>query len=178
MIYEIVNPIIIGTLKTKFTATDATEAAKKFWKEISKIIVSEIPQTYFSVRDDKGKLYHFKVLEKKSSDNVADFTLSNFEQIDDSSMQKMVELYGKINEKLDAQHGGRPNDDSSSDESSSVDDAIEQYKRINKLRKHVPIVYYHFIPDVYKTTSIFIPSFIYPYMPSYVEMGFSTAFWS
>mgnify|MGYP000882067384 CR=1 FL=1 len=177
MFYEVINPIIIGTLKVKYDANNASEAAQKFWKKISKIIMSDIPQTYFTLRDENGKLYHFKISEKKSSENMADYMLSSVEQVDDESMKKMVALYGKVNREINnPQSGGRHHryDD---DDSSSIESVIDQYNRFDLLRKKFPVAYYHYIPDVYKSKYVFIPSFIYPYMPAYVEMGFSSAFW-
>lgn len=174
MHYEIINPIIIGTLQTKYESETPLDAAKQFWLKMSKIIVNEIPQTFFSLRDSKGKIYHFKVSERRSSDNVADFMVTEYDKIDDSKIKKMTDLFTQM--KSLAQKGGKKHWDDD-DDSSDIDDAIIMFNKINKISDSHPIVYFHYIPHIYDSDTLFIPTFIYPYMPLYVEIGFSPAFW-
>lgn len=172
--FEVVNPIIIGTFKIKYNTTSAMDAAKMFWNEMSKIVVNEMPKTYFTLRDKNGKLFHFKVSEKKNGKNMVDYMISPIDNIDKKSSDIIVKAFDKIT----LQSGGniKEDDDSSTSSSSSVDDVVDKFKKINARRLKSPIVYYHYIPSVYKTENLYVPVFIYPIVP-YLEIGFSTAFW-
>lgn len=175
MHYEVINPIIIGTLSSKYDAETPIEAAKQFWLKMSKIIVNEIPQSFFSLKDKNGKLYHFKVTEKRSSDNVADFMVTKYDQIDEKNVDKMSELYQRI--KSATQTGGNHRHYDDDDDSSELEDTINTFNKINSLSNNHPIAFFHYIPSVYDEKSIFVPTFIYPYMPAYFEIGISSAFW-
>lgn len=175
--FEIVNPVIIGTFKIKYDETSALEAAKKFWNKFSNLITNELPQTFFTMRDESGKLFHFKVKESQNGKSISDFSI---EMIDEKH-PKEAEAVSKKFDTLMQQTGGyehrrRRDDDSSTDSDSSVDEVIEKFKKINRLSHKQPIAYYYYDPTIYDTKSLYMPVFTYPITP-YIEMGFSTAFW-
>lgn len=188
MIYEVVNPIIIGTLKIKYNEASPIDAAKMFWAEMSKFVLNEIPKSFFTIRDENGKLYHFKVIEKKNN-TTADYTLTTYSDVNEKNASQLNAIYDGIISRI--QKGGRKHryetddsstddsstDDSSTDDSSDVDELINKFNKIKLMKHKQPIIYYNFVPNIYGDESIFVPSFIYPYMPSYMEIGFSTAFW-
>ena len=176
MPYEVINPAIIGGFNITYNTKTPSEAAKLFWRELSKIIVNEIPRSYFSLRDDDGKLYHFKVTEEKSNSNMADYMLSQVDNVSKVNADKLVRTY----DELKKQAGGKKNDDD--DSSSSSDSDKKRYRKYkHKSKKYSkyaqPIVYYRYVPSVYDDESVFVPVFAYPTMPHYIEVGFSTAFW-
>lgn len=176
--FEVVNPVILGNFNSKYDEQTPIDAAKHFWNDMSKIVINEIPKTFFSLKDTNGKLYHFKVTEEKSGANMADYMLSQINLPNKKEEKGITETFERI-KSASAQKGGRKHDDSddssSSSSSSSEDDIVRKFDK--KRRKHShPIVYYHYIPTVYGDESLFMPVFTYPIMP-YVEVGFSTAFW-
>ena len=181
--FEVVNPAIVGIFKVKYDENSPVDAAKRFWNELSKIVVNELPKSYFTLRDDNGKLYHYKVTEEKSGTNMADYMLTQIEKVDEKKGNLVSETFDKIMARY--RKGGKKhrydddNDDSPSDSSSSdEDDLVKKYDRIRSLRKKQPIIYYHYIPSIYADESVFMPSFIYPIVPAYVEINsFSSAFW-
>lgn len=179
--FELVNPVIIGSFRVKYNESSAIDAAKKFWNEFSKLLVNEVPKTYFSMRDENGKLFHFKVTEEESSSNLADFMISPVVNIN----PKASELVSSNYDKMISQSGGRhrhhiddPDDSPSDSDDSSESDSemIERFEKINRMKRQQPIMYYHYIPSIYGADALFIPSFAYPNQ-AYVEIGFSTAFW-
>lgn len=178
--FEVINPTIIGIFKIKYDENSPIDAAKRFWNEMSKIVINELPKSFFTLRDDTGKLYHYKVTEEKSGTNMADYMLTQIEKVDQNKGNLVSETFDNIMAKY--QKGGKKHryiDDSPSESSSSdEDDLVKKYEKIRSLRRKQPIVYYHYIPSIYGDDSLFIPTFIYPVIPSYVEIsGFSSAFW-
>ena len=183
--FEIVNPIIIGTLQTKYNETNPIDAAKLFWNDFSKKIVNDIPKSFFTLRNENGRLYHFKVTEKKNGKNV-DFMISPVENIDKTSNNLISTTFDKFTElghKYLDQNGGKKHDSdddsssSSSDSSSdSVDEIIEKFKKINRTKLR-PISYYYYVPSIYTSDNLYLPVFNPTVIPHYVEIGFSTAFW-
>lgn len=172
--FEVINPIIIGTFKIKYNTKSALDAAKMFWNEMSKIVVNEMPKTYFTLRDENGKLFHFKVSEKKNGKKMVDFMITPVDNIDKKATDVIVQAFDKI--KLQSGGNISNEDDSSSSSTSSVDEVVEKFKKINARKMKSPIVYYHYIPSVYHSENLYVPVFVYPIVP-YFEIGFSTAFW-
>lgn len=178
--FEVVNPAIVGIFKIRYDENSPVDAAKRFWNELSKIVINELPKSFFTLRDDNGKLYHYKVTEEKSGSNMADYMLTQIEKVDQKKGNLVSETFDKIMARF--QKGGKKHrytddDDSPSESSSSdEDDLTKKYEKIRSLRRKQPIVYYHYIPSIYGDDSLFIPTFIYPITP-YLEIGFSTAFW-
>lgn len=186
--FELVNPTIVGIFKIEYDEETPIAAAKRYWNELSKYVVNELPQSFFTLRGDDGKLYHFKATEQKgkTSANSVDYMITQLDSPDVQKDKRVSETFDKIMSR--AQKGGRrhryKDDDSSSSSSSSSssdeDDDDELVKRFNKKRRATrkqPIMYYHYIPSVYDDDSVFIPTFVTPYIPQYIELGFSTAFW-
>lgn len=180
MPFTLINPVILGKFDINYKSNSPIEAAKTYWNNLSKKITNNVPQTFFTMQDDGGKLYHFKVSENKPNSRVVDFKI---EPIDlKLSANASSALVDKFNEVV-AQKGGRRHrydtDDDSSSSDSSVDEIISKFNRHNYSRYNQPIFYYHYIPSVYydKDDTVFIPTFIYPISP-FIEIGFSTAFWA
>jgi hypothetical protein len=183
MKFEVINPVIVGRMQVTYDENSAPDAAKKFWNELSKIIVNDIPKTCITLKDENDKLYHYKITEQKSGKFLADFMISPVDKINKDAEKSLVPTHDKIT--AQTQKGGRkhryddsPSDSSSSSSSDSIDEAIEKFNLINATRKKSPVVYYYYNPAVYEKENLFIPVFTYPIIPHYMEIGsFSTAFW-
>lgn len=189
--FEVVNPVIIGTFQIKYDEDKPLEAAKKFWNELSKKVINDIPKSFFTLRDENGKLYHFKVTENKNGANMVDFMITPITNIDGksadiiaSTFDKMMELSKKVIEQSGGRHHHHEDkekdedeDDSSSSASDSVDEFIEKFKKISRTKLR-PISYYYYTPAAYTTDNLYMPLFIPSYTPHYIEIGFSTAFWN
>lgn len=158
MVFEVINPVIIGTFKVIYNEDIAIDAASKFWKDFSELIMNEMPKTYITLRDENGKLYHFQISEKKNKSDIVDLTISQVELSDSKSADIVTKTY----DTMKSQSGGN---------SLNVPYVIK-----SKIHKHQPIIYYHYIPSIYQSETIFIPTFHYPLSP-YIEIGFSSAFW-
>ena len=78
--YQLVNPYIAGTFKTKLKARNSLEAANMFYKNLSEHFSGSIPAFYFSINKGQsggGSHYHFKVAEKMKDEEVS-FTVSPY----------------------------------------------------------------------------------------------------
>jgi hypothetical protein len=172
--YKLVNPTLLGSFKTVYTANTAEEAAAQFWKEFtgSNLIAGNLPFYAFSFADDKNKLYHFSVKEKPNGTS-ADYEISEL-KTELSRQQKKIFLDGvdsllnsKINE--DSKHIGGKKDDSSSSSSSSSSDEEDYFKYLRLRHRRKPIYYYWYDPSIYKVDTLFFPTFIAPISP-YVHL--------
>lgn len=185
MKFDVINPVIVGRMKVEYDEHTAPDAAKKFWNDLSKIIVNDIPKTCITIKDENDKLYHYKITEQKNGKFIADFMITPIDNIDEEIAKTLIPTHEKIMSKT--QTGGRkrryddddsPSDSSSSSSSESLDEIVEKFELINATRKKSPVVYYYYNPAVYKKENIFIPVFTYPIIPHYMEIGsFSSAFW-
>lgn len=63
--YLLVNPIIVGgNSNLSFKGRSPNEAAQNAWDSISQNIVNLLPKSYFTLKNENDKLYHFEVREK------------------------------------------------------------------------------------------------------------------
>jgi hypothetical protein len=178
--YKLVNPTIIGNLKTEYTASTPVEAAKQFWDQLTvdnQLITNNVPKFLFTLEQDGGNLHHFMVQEKPATKKgkYASFTISEH-KIDLSSEEEsefkesLKDLVSEVNAKINEQHGGRKryhnkDDDSSSSSSSSSDD-VDDYLSFLKLRRiSNPLVYWLYNPVLYRVRSSFVPTFYPPHVP-------------
>lgn len=183
--FELINPTIVGKFDVKFDTSDPYEAAKMYWHELTKIISNEVPQTYFTLKNSEGKIFHFKLSEEKNGTNLADYTLTQITDVNESELEKLLENNKKIMySEQSKQSGGRHRhkhsyyDDDDDDSSSSSSDSSSIYEKVKKYKKRsTPLIYFNYVPTVYKSDSVFIPTFITPYIPHYMEIGFSSALW-
>lgn len=118
MKFTLVNPYTVGPAKTTVNAATPIQAAKTLYTNISQYFTNNLPSWFFTIRDHKGKFYHYEINEKKSGEK-ANFTIREV------SMKKEGEE--KIREVI-AQKGGKKKhkheSSSSSSSSSSSDDKI------------------------------------------------------
>jgi len=65
--YKLVNPYILGKLKTSCKAKTSEDAAEKLWNKLSKYTNNNVPKFYFSIKQKGGELQHFMVKEIKKN---------------------------------------------------------------------------------------------------------------
>ena len=66
--FLLVNPILIGGKSNfLFEANSSNEAAQQAWNSISENIVNLLPKSYFTLKNEKNKLFHYMVKEQISS---------------------------------------------------------------------------------------------------------------
>lgn len=177
--YKLVNPTIIGNLKTEYNAESPIEAAKQFWDQLTvenQLITNNVPMFLFSIEQTGGKLHHFMVQEKPSTkkSKYANFTITEHkldlsDEEQNEFKQNLTELVNDVNSKINEQHGGRKryhnkDDDSSSSSSSSSD--VDDYLSFLRLRRiSNPLVYWLYNPVLYRVRSSFVPTFYPPHTP-------------
>lgn len=178
--FHLINPVIVGDFQTHFTGVSPLDAAKIFWKKFSGLIVNDVPQMCFTLRENSGILHHFSVKETITTGNITDYSITPIKlALAENAVIALNETYDKMLKQIGGKKKRYDTDDSTTDDSSSDsdDELVSKFNKIkNKLRRNQPIMYYHYIPSIYNVSNLYIPTFVYPIAP-YVEIGFSTAFW-
>jgi hypothetical protein len=191
--YSVINPTIIGSVSTAFTAQSPLAAADKFYNELisNKIFDGPAESFHFTMKDNNNKLHNFHVeeLPNSSSKNVS-YKLSatelKFSDEDSANMIKHFETEKQSVENVmtKSSGGGRGlRDDSSSDDislsylrkkrrdSSSSDDEDSYLSRIIRSRNYSypnsPLSYFGYDPTIYiaknLTLPITVPSLRFPF---------------
>jgi len=104
--YELLMPVIGGTLKTVYEAADENFAAQACWATLTSktegVISNTLPQFFFTIYEASAplsvdtKLYHFKVTEKiPDGKNVTDYSIGNItdfinEKVPRDDMKKVI----------------------------------------------------------------------------------------
>jgi len=175
MKFDLVNPVMYGKIQwDQIIASKPIEAVKQFIDKFFKLIVGDVPSMYVTVADEDNALHHFQIVEQRGGSNVVDYMITSFDKISKPAEKKMMENYTSMKQKF--LEGGKHHSSSSSS-SSSTEDMIKRFERINAAQRQLPVAYYYYNPYVYLAESIYIPTFVYPTIPHYVEIGFSTALW-
>jgi len=171
--YQLVNPYIAGTFKTKLKARNSLEAANMFYKNLSEHFNNSIPTFYFTINKGQsggGAHYHFKVSEKMIEDEVSftvsPHTISNNEEVVTNFKQNLEEFKSKFNQDGGAKKKSKKSkknkkSSKSSDSDSDLDISSDEiYKRVQEtIPLSQPIYSWWYDPYVYNINSIFIPNF-------------------
>jgi hypothetical protein len=145
MMFELVNPIIIGSYKTIFNEKTPYDNANLFWKTFVTKLINYIPQMCFTFKDKKNKLYHFCVNEMLSVNNDISFIIKEINLNLDSEIQKTLLLLNKNIKK--------------------------NYKNIkNNNKQPESILYYHYVPSIYSINSLSIPTFNQQYNAPFISI--------
>jgi hypothetical protein len=172
--YQLVNPYISGTFKSKLKAKNSLEAANMFYKSLSEHFNNSIPAFYFTIHKGQsggGSHYHFKVAEEIDNDEVSftvnPYTITNHEESVNEFKGKLEEFKskfkqsggkkGKKSSKKSSKSRKSKRDNDSSDFDVSSDDIYSRVQR--QVPVNQPIYYWWYDPYVYKLDSVFIPSF-------------------
>ena len=179
--YYLVNPLIGGTIKTKFSSKSDIDAAKKAYDSISEYFSNNIPEFNFTlqkiasenVQVGSGKVsdyIHFKAVEKKNGNQV-NFRLIPLKVTQNSKQLKTFRdnLKGLGNK---IQLGGKKKyyDDFDDDFDEDSDSDTDFPVRYNRSLYSTPISYYYYDPYVYKSLAkYYVPTFIAPITP-YIQI--------
>lgn len=183
--FKLVNPVIIGSFKSTYESSNALDAAKQFWNELTEnnYITNNVPQFLFTLEDVKDKSLHHCVVKESAAGN-SKFTDFNIEKVnvDLSSQQKtdflseVNKVTKQVNNKVNKQTGGKSRKRYKDDSSSSSDDSDDEddYLRSIRLKRlKQPIVYWWYSPNIYGVRTIFTPTFVSPLHP-YVQLWVPT----
>ena len=179
--FTLINPIIIGKMETKVKAENGLEAASKFWSELGSYISGNVPKTYITLKNDSGKLSHYKIEEKIGNSKTAEYTISEFNvelsEDKEKKLKRAVKKYQKKGNSLMHEGGAvetKPKRDRSKDSSSSSidsDDDDDYYNfRRYRSRMYSPLNLLYYTPVIYGV-DVFFPTFtttVSPYVTLFV----------
>lgn len=182
--YQLVNPYISGTFKTKLKAKNSLEAANMFYKNLSEHFNNSIPAFYFTIHKGQsggGQHYHFKVSESLKNDevsfNISPHTIDNHESVVSSFKGKLEQFKSRFDQaggkrKSKRSKKSRKHRKDSSDSDSDLDISSDDiYKRVQRtVPVAQPIYSWWYDPYVYNINSIFLPNFYSYTVPSLLNI--------
>lgn len=201
--FKLVNPRILGDYESNVSASNQRDAADKTWTNLTKYITKNVPNFLFTLEDNNGKLYNFRVSEYVEG-KIANYDIEELSNTLDANQIRMFrqeldnlenasyELEGghkcssghcmHRNHRKSGRNKNNDNDEdescsSSSSSSSCSEDLYKKIKLIKSINSPQPIVYWWYAPYLYssyKQPSVYIPTFNPPLLP-YVELSLSSA---
>lgn len=191
--YQMINPLISGSLDTRSNALDADTAAETLFKRLRKFITNKVDTHFITIKETgSGDLYHYAIEENKMSKKKDSpyvhysLTPSNkkLEKVHEDKLNNFYETHKKEINLEKSQTGGdskrhkRYHDDSSSSDSSSSSSEDDYGKPYPKYMK-IPIFpiqtyYYNYVPyyslfnTVFDVNKIYVPTFSYPLKPNII----------
>ncbi|ATZ80512.1 hypothetical protein BMW23_0460 [Bodo saltans virus] len=181
--YEIVNPVMGGTIKTVYEASSAEEAAKQFWETLTvteKVFMDNLPIFAFTIKGGDKEDF-FVVKEKPKGDDKeknVDYTIENItEHVIKNTTPEERKEFDAESQKMqrqvkNIQKGGAIDEprkrykDSSSSSSNDLDD-VDDYLRYIRKKQYAnnPLWYWWYNPSIYRIRNIFTPVFRNVYSP-------------
>lgn len=169
--YTLVNPQVIGSMKTQIKADNSLKAAKQFYKSLSEHFNNTIPKFHFTIQkggSGKGKYYHFKVTEEKDGEEV-DFTLEPIQLSNDAeALERFETRVNGFRRRCNQAGGAKASKD---DKLFDVDDdeTSRVFYSLFPTVYDYPIGYFWYDPYVYNLNMYFVPTF-YPYITPFIEI--------
>jgi hypothetical protein len=171
--YYLVNPVIGGSLKTKFSGKNNLDAANKAYSAISEYFNNNIPEFYFTLQEvssDKvqigaGKVSDYKnfLVKETKKKNEVDYRIIEYKVTNNSKELKnfRAELK-KLASKF--QLGGKMKYDSDYD---ILDDDSSDYFPIVKRSTILsnPISFWFYDPYVFRIKRYYMPTYVAPLAP-------------
>lgn len=172
--YVLVNPLIGGSLKTKFSAKSDIDAAKKAYDSVSEYFNNNIPvfnYTLQKVSNEKTQIgggknsdyIHFQSVESKNGNQV-DFRIIPLKVTGNSKeLKKFRDSIKKMGTK--AQFGGAKH--KYDDDDDWLKDTEDDYfpKLTYTSIYSSPISYWYYDPYVFKSLKYWMPTFVAPITP-------------
>lgn len=175
--YYLVNPLIGGNIKTKFSGKNDLDAAKKAYDTLSEYFNNNVPEFHFTLQkitSDKIQIgagkntdyIHFKSVEKKNGSTI-DFRLVPLNvKKNNKETKQFREKIKKLGSKL--QVGGHEEKKYDDD---WLDDSEDEY--FPKLRRSTflasPLSYWWYDPYLYRINQYYVPTFVAPVSP-YIQI--------
>lgn len=123
--YRLVNPFIEGSVDTVVNARNPFNAGKKIYNTLSKYFTNHVENFYMTLQNlETQEFSHFRVNEKRGSDNTVDF---NMVKIDDSFSPEINKKLAKQVAILEKQSGGGHHHRHHDSESCSCSSSSEEY---------------------------------------------------
>ena len=188
--FELINPYVVGELKTTFNVSTKEKAAEQAWVNLSKYMTNSVPKFAFTLQGENGKIHHYKVDEKVSRDkqvkfNIKEMSLKLSSKEQAAFLEKVGEIKASASGKLSGgkhHHKSDSSDDDdktkTKDDSSSSDssDSEEIYKKIRQLKdRNQPLKYMWYSPLIYSKDghleSIYMPSYMNVLYPLHFELS-------
>jgi len=175
MKFQLVNPCIEGSIKTKFKGETSLEAANNAYEHISKYFSNNVPKFLFSLKKGE-KYYHFIVSESINKENKLKYVIKHYNKIIEP------EQFTKILSSTNNLKGGKrkmkvysdsDSDSSSSSSSSAMDKKFYKYKQYDTTQ---PITYWTYYPYIYSVKDLYMPTFIASINP-YVSINMAGLLW-
>jgi hypothetical protein len=145
--YQLVNPIIEGTMDVAYDAKKPIDAADKFWKNISQYTISNVPHFKFTFKNiTNGEYHNFEISENENGQyKIKEFDIDNSDRIntfqnDVISHKKKTEQLGGSKDKKRRKRYSNSSDSSSSD--SDSDSSNLKYPNV-KRTSPVGVFYYN-----------------------------------
>lgn len=85
--YNLVNPTIIGSFDSTFSADNSLIAAKLAYTELSKNFNNHVPNMHITLQKGGKKLYNFKVSEHRDQNELS-FTIESADHLIDKAAEK------------------------------------------------------------------------------------------
>ena len=177
--YIIVNPHILGNIKTTYVADNPLDVATIFWNNLNEYTTNYIPQFFFTIKQiNTNDLFHFKINETINNDKRSKYIIKqiylDFPEFTIKNLVNTANTYSGLNtfniggDRKRYKNLNDPNDsnDSSSDDSDSDNDN-NKFKKFFNIKKYQPIAVWVYNPAVYRSDVIFQPTFLpntIPYM--------------
>ena len=162
--YNLVNPTIIGSFDSTFSADNSLLAARVAYTELSKHFNNHIPTMHITLQKGGKKLYNFKISEHRDQNELS----FNIEPID-SAIDKAAEkaFIGAISEfisslKNQENFTGGKQDDDNNRRDKSLDLLKEEI-----LRRILPWISYNDPISLYWYRPLLYGSYIDWYLPSW-----------
>lgn len=165
MKYSLINPAIKGEFNVTIKASNADDAAKKFWSGMSRYFTNNLSSFPFTVMNSNGELSHYITKEKVSDKTNVEYTINRLKiNVDDVTKEKLVSNFNKI------QSGGKKHrkhrDKSDSDDDSSSSSSSYHIHHHNVIGTY-PIVYWDYYPTIYHTIDVVsVPTWVTPLAPA------------
>lgn len=180
--FTLVNPLIIGGMKTEYVADNGLKATSEFWSELGQHLALNNPELYVTFKDESGVLSHYLINEKLGKNKVADYTISEFKvDLSKSKEAKFLDAVQKYKKRGKSLTGGsidkklkrdRSKDSSSSSSDLDSDDDYYNFRRY-RTRLNAPINMLYYTPLLYGVDTIVLPTFvptIIPYVTLYMPV--------
>ena len=192
---KLVNPLLIGQINTVYNVDKPLDAAVAFWNDLSKHITNNVPTMRISFMNDKNKLFHFNIIEKRVQNSktvnfeiklekykIAKETLNQFTKYIETKEKDIGEKLNSQDHTYKASGGKLKNAPSKKDKSSSSESSSESSKSSSESssessddndlydfskyrRMSQPIAYYSYTPYLYKISNFYTPTFLMPLTP-------------
>lgn len=173
--YYLVNPIIGGSLKTKFSGKNNLEAANKAYSAVSEYFSNNIPEFYFTLQEASSEsnlgagkaadYKHFKVKETKKNNQVSFRITEHKVESNTKLLNRFKSEVKKITKKT--QKGGKKynydDDHDIWDEDDEDDMYFPKMKTSTVLAN--PISYWWYDPYVFRINKYYVPTFTLPLTP-------------